>query len=105
MLVNNRAYNCQEIATTISKHILKNNDYRITFKLKKNALFSDYLELLSYAREGYFKAMIVTAEEKGIDSFFIYNESENILNFMTVDVDDSEIIDKLKIPLLNLEDD
>ena len=105
LLVNNSVYNCQEIASTISKHILKSKNYRITFKLKENALFSDYLKLLSYAREGYFKAITLLAKENGIDPHFIYYESENILNFNTVDIDDAEIIDKLKIQLLNLEDE
>lgn len=104
-LINKNVYNCQEIATTISKYILKNKDYRITFKLKENALFSDYLKLLSYAREGYFKAITLLAKENGIDPHFIYYDSENILNFNTVDIDDAEIIDKLKIQLLNLEDE
>ena len=105
LLVNNSVYNCQEIASTISKHILKSKNYRITFKLKENALFSDYLKLLSYAREGYFKAITLLAKENGIDPHFIYYESENILNFNTVNIDDAEIIDKLKIQLLNLEDE
>ncbi|WP_445718623.1 hypothetical protein [Flavobacterium sp.] len=105
LLVNNRVYNCQEIASTISCLILKNKKYRITIKLKKNALFSDYLKLLSYAREGYFKSVTLLAKEQDIDPYFIYYESENILNFNTVDIDDAEIIDKLKIQLLNLEDE
>ncbi|MQP51427.1 MULTISPECIES: hypothetical protein [unclassified Flavobacterium] len=105
LLVNNRVYNCQEIASTISFLILKNKKYRITIKLKKNALFSDYLKLLSYAREGYFKSVTLLAKEQDIDPYFIYYESENILNFNTVDIDDAEIIDKLKIQLLNLEDE
>lgn len=105
LLVNNRVYNCQEIASTISNLILKNKKYRITIKLKKNALFSDYLKLLSYAREGYFKTVTLLAKEQDIDPYFIYYESENILNFKTVDIDDAEIIDKLKIQLLNFEDE
>lgn len=105
LLVNNSVYNCQEIASTISKLILKNKDYRITFKLKENALFSDYLKLLSYAREGYFKAITLLAKEQEIDPFFIYYESEDILNFNTVDIEDAEIIDKFKIQFLNLEDE
>lgn len=105
ILLNKKRFNCKQIADTISQQILSNKDYSITFKLKENALFSDYIKLLSYAREGYFKAIIFLAKEKEIDPFFIYNESENILYFMTVDIDDAEIIDKLKIPLLNLEDD
>ena len=105
LLVNNRVYNCQEIASTISNLILRNKKYRIIIKLKKNALFSDYLKLLSYAREGYFKAVTLLAKEQDIDPYFIYYESENILNFKTVDIDDAEIIDKLKIQLLNFEDE
>ena len=105
LLLNNSVYNCQEIATTISKLILKNKNYRITFKLKKNALFSDYLKLLSYAREGYIKAVNFLAKEQEIDPYFIYNESQNILNFNTADKDDTEIIDKLIIKDLNLEDE
>jgi biopolymer transport protein ExbD len=105
LLVNSRIYNCQEIATVISKQILKNNDYRITFKLKKNALFSDYIKLLSYAREGYFKAVTLLAKEQEIDPYFVYYESENILNFKTVDIDDAKIIDKFKIQFLNIEDE
>lgn len=105
LLVNYRVYNCQEIASTISNLIIKNKKYRITIKLKKNALFSDYLKLLSYAREGYFKAVTLLAKEQDIDPYFINYESENILNFKTVDIDDAEIIDKLKIQLLNFEDE
>lgn len=105
LLVNNRVYNCQEIASTISYLILKNKKYRITIKLKKNALFSDYLKLLSYAREGYFKSVTLLAKKQDIDPYFIYYESENILNFNTVDIDDAEIINKLKIQLLNFEDE
>ena len=105
LLVNYRVYNCQEIASTISNLIIKNKKYRITIKLKKNALFSDYLKLLSYAREGYFKSVTLLAKEQDIDPYFIYYESENILNFNTVDIDDAEIINKLKIQLLNFEDE
>lgn len=68
-------------------------------------MFSDYLKLLSYAREGYFKAVTLLAKEQDIDPYFINYESENILNFKTVDIDDAEIIDKLKIQLLNFEDE
>lgn len=105
LLVNYRVYNCQEIASTISNLIIKNKKYRITIKLKKNALFSDYLKLLSYAREGYFKAVTLLAKEQDIDPYFINYESANILNFKTVDIDDAEIIDKLKIQLLNFEEE
>ncbi len=105
ILVNKKSITCNEIPNIIYKQILNNKNYNITFKLKEKALFSDYIKLLSCAREGYFKAILFLAKEKEIDPFFIYNESENILYFMTVDVDDAEIIDKLKILPLNLEDD
>lgn len=68
-------------------------------------MFSDYIKLLSYAREGYFIAVTLLAKQQEINPYFVYDESENILNFKTVDIDDVEIIDKFKIQFLNIEDE
>jgi biopolymer transport protein ExbD len=110
ILVNNNSIPCNEIANTIAKEIAKKEYYTITIKLKENALLSDYMQVLSYAREGYLKACQIIGKEKGIDDFTLEYFPNQIINFNTIDIDEPIImgepidIDDLFIPII-LEDE
>lgn len=98
ILLHNNNISCTEIANTIAKEIVKNQDYIITIKLKENASISDYLKLLSYAKEGYFKACKIIGEEKGFDNFTIEYFPNEIITF------NSTIVDKTMNEPVNMND-
>lgn len=90
ILVNNNTINCNEIIKTIALNILKNKNYTLKVKLKEDAVFSDYIKILSYTREGYLKACKVVAGEKNIDNYTLYNNPESILHFNVLYIIESE---------------
>ncbi|NJM78924.1 MAG: hypothetical protein HC854_03570 [Flavobacterium sp.] len=64
ILINNSPNNCNEITKNIALNILKDKHYTLVVKLKEGAVFSDYINVLSYTRAGYLKACKIVAGEK-----------------------------------------
>ena len=110
ILLNNNSISCDEIANTIAKIIAENENYLISIELPEKPLHSHYMQLLSYSREGYFKACQIIGREKGIDDFTIAYFPNQILYFNMIEAKQLEILSKidfnnLPIPTLEFEDE
>lgn len=110
ILLNNNPISCTEIANTIARKIIENENYLISIELPEKPLFLHYMQLLSYSREGYFKACQIIGKEKGIDEFTIEYFPYDILEFNMIEAKQLELISKidfnnLPIPTLEFEDE
>jgi biopolymer transport protein ExbD len=86
ILIENKPYNKGTSVEYIKEKILENENYVISIELKKNAVFNDYIQLLSIAREGHFKACEIKAKREGFDEYLLYYDAESIINFHVIDV-------------------
>lgn len=110
ILLNNNPISCDEIANTIARKIVENKNYLISIELPEKPLFLHYMQLLSYSREGYFKACQIIGKEKGMDDFIIEYFPNQILEFNMIEAEQLELISKidfnnLPIPILEFEDE
>ncbi|WP_445711084.1 hypothetical protein [Flavobacterium sp.] len=110
ILLNNNPISCNEIANTIARKIVENENYLISIELPEKPLFLHYMQLLSYSREGYFKACQIIGKEKGMDDFTIAYFPNQILYFYMVEAKQLELISKidfnnLPLPILEFEDE
>lgn len=86
ILIGNVAYKNQNLVEYIKDKIIENENYIISIELKENAVFEDYIKLLSIAREGYFKACEIKAKREGFDEYLLYYDVESIIKFHVIDV-------------------
>lgn len=105
ILINNSPNNCNEITKNIALHILKDKHYTLVVKLKEDAVFSDYISVLSYTRAGYLEACKIVAREKNVDDYTLYNNPESILPFNIIYNYAFETDNLLKLPPKRPEDD
>ncbi len=105
ILINNSPVNCNEIAKNIALHILKDKHYTLVVRLKEDAVFSDYINVLSYTRAGYLKACKIVAREKNVGDYTLYNNPESILPFNIIYNYAFETDNLLKLPPKRPEDD
>ncbi|WP_445456216.1 hypothetical protein [Flavobacterium sp. HNIBRBA15423] len=108
--LNNNPIFCNDIANTIAKKITENENYLISIELPKNPLLSQYMQLLSYSREGYLKACRIIGREKGVDDLTIEYFPNQILDFNTVEAKQLELLstidfNNLPIPILEFENE
>ncbi len=108
--LNNNPIFCNDIANTIAKKITENENYLISIELPKNPLLSQYMQLLSYSREGYLKACRIIGREKGVDDFTIEYFPNQILDFNTVEAKQLELLstidfNNLPIPILEFDNE
>lgn len=86
ILVDNKPYNKEVLVEYIKEKILENENYVISIELKENAVFEDYIKLLSIAREGYFRACEIKAKRENIEEDYLYYDIRFILEFHIIDI-------------------
>lgn len=86
ILIDNVAYKNENLVEYIKDKIVENENYIISIELKENAVFEDYIKLLSIAREGYFRACEIKARREGFDEYLLYYDAESIIKFHIIDV-------------------
>lgn len=86
ILINNKSYNKEVLVEHIKEKILENENYVISIELKENAVFDDYIKLLSIAREGYFRACKIKAKREELDDYYLYSNIESIIGFHVIDI-------------------
>ncbi|MFC4738548.1 hypothetical protein ACFO3U_00920 [Flavobacterium ponti] len=86
ILIENKVFKRSILVEYIKEKILENENYIITIDLKKKALFKDYIQLLSIAREGYFRACEIKAKREELDDYYLYSNIESIIGFHVIDV-------------------
>ncbi|WP_026717682.1 hypothetical protein [Flavobacterium gelidilacus] len=84
--VDNKFYNKTTLIEYIKDRILENEKYIITIDLKENAVFNDYIQLLSIAKEGYFKACEIKAKKEDLELYNLEYNIDDIIKFNVIDL-------------------
>jgi hypothetical protein len=85
IVVDNILYKKEFLVNYIKEKILDNEKYIISIELNENAVFDDYIQLLSVAREGYYRACETKAKREDLDPFVLENYIEDIIRFKIID--------------------
>ena len=86
ILVDGKSYKRGVLVEYIKNKKIENKVDLISIELKENAVFEDYIKLLSIAREGHFKACEIKAKREGLDESLLYYDTESIMNFHIIDI-------------------